>query len=195
MTIQVDRRTEILAAATRLFATSGFHGVSIDDLGAELGISGPAIYRYFPGKEAILAEMLVEISQRLLDGARERVGRSGSPLARLRALIDFHVEFALTDPELIAVQFRDLGSTPQREQQQVRRLQRQYVNIWTDLLLERYPELTRARALSAVQAVFGLLNSTPHSGRSGDPGLAVTLRRMALAALAAAAETATINER
>ena len=69
MSLRRDRRDEILTAAARLFAASGFHGVSIDDLGAELGFSGPAIYRYFPSKESILGDMLVDISQRLLEGA------------------------------------------------------------------------------------------------------------------------------
>lgn len=192
---RTDRKSEILAAATRLFAASGFHGVSIDDLGAELGISGPAIYRYFPGKEAILADMLVGISQRLLDGANERIAANDTAADRLTALIDFHVDFALTEPDLIAVQFRDLGSAPLRERQQVRKLQRLYVNLWADVLVQAYPELSRERALSGVQAVFGLLNSTPHSGRSGDPELASVLRSMAAAALAAVGDSATINDR
>jgi AcrR family transcriptional regulator len=50
-----------------MFAERGFHGVSIDDLGAELGVSGPALYRYFESKDAILSEMLVDISERLPD--------------------------------------------------------------------------------------------------------------------------------
>lgn len=190
-----DRKSEILAAATRLFAASGFNGVSIDDLGAELGISGPAIYRYFSGKEAILAEMLVVISQQLLDGAKRCLADDADPSAQLAALIDFHVDFALGEPDLIAVQFRDLGSAPLRERQQVRKLQRMYVNLWADVFIGVHPGLSRERALSGVQAVFGLLNSTPHSGRVGDAELKDVLPRMAAAALAAVAEPGTINDR
>ena len=189
MTARRDRRSEILATAARMFAVSGFHGVSIDDLGAELGISGPAIYRYFPGKEAILSDLLIDISRRLLEGARERVSASDDPAIELAELIDFHIAFAFGEPDLIAVQFRDLGSVPEGERRTVRSLQRQYVGIWVDVLMRVYPAVARPRAQSAAQAVFGLLNSTPHSGRAGEPHLPEVLRAMAAAALAAGCAT------
>ena len=74
-----------VATAAELFAARGFHGVSVGDLGAACGVSGPAIYKHFASKEAILASMLVRISEELLVGGRERVaaparrrGRVGS---------------------------------------------------------------------------------------------------------------------
>ena len=54
---------QILATAAELFAARGFHGVSVADLGAACGISGPALYKHFPSKDAMLAEMLVSISE------------------------------------------------------------------------------------------------------------------------------------
>ncbi|MGH3360722.1 MAG: TetR/AcrR family transcriptional regulator, partial [Nocardioidaceae bacterium] len=60
------RKQQILDTAAELFATRGFHGVSVHDIGTAVGVSGPALYRYFDGKNAILAEMLVDISERLL---------------------------------------------------------------------------------------------------------------------------------
>ena len=49
------RRTQILAVAAELFAERGFHGVSVGELGAACGISGPALYRHFPSTDAMLA--------------------------------------------------------------------------------------------------------------------------------------------
>lgn len=185
MSRRADRRTEILHTAARMYAVSGYHGVSVDDLGAELGISGPAIYRYFAGKEAILSEMLVDISRRLLEGAQRAVADHEDPADELAALVDLHLDFVLTEPELIAVQFRDLDNLPDRERRQVRSLQRQYVGIWVDVLQSVHAGVPEARARSAAQAVFGLLNSTPHSGRAGEPRLREQLQAMAYAALAA----------
>ena len=48
------RREQILAAAAELFARHGFHGVGIDDIGSAVGISGPALYRHFRSKDAML---------------------------------------------------------------------------------------------------------------------------------------------
>src|SRR4051794_5805373 len=94
-----SRREVILREAARLFAERGFLGVGIDDIGAAVGITGPGIYRHFPGKDALLGEILVSISERLLEGARARSG-STDPREALDALVAFHVEFALSFPEL-----------------------------------------------------------------------------------------------
>src|ERR1700755_1968491 len=88
-----SRREQILQVAARLFARHGFHGVSIADLGAAVGVSGPALYRHFPGKEALLAEMLVGISEHLLAGGRERAAAGDDARTTLAALVDFQLDF------------------------------------------------------------------------------------------------------
>ena len=71
-----SRREQILEITADLFARRGFHGVSVADLGAACGISGPALYKHFASKDALLAEMLVSISERLLAVATDRVARA-----------------------------------------------------------------------------------------------------------------------
>lgn len=173
------RREEILSAASRMFARDGFHGVSIDELGAAVGMSGPALYRYFANKESILSAMLVDISERLLQGGRERAEDEPA----LEHLIDFHVDFALDHPDLIDVQARDLAAMPGEDRRTVRRLQAQYAAIWVSALRDVRPELSDEDALAAVHATFGLINSTPHSARLSRPAMAGLLRSMALAGL------------
>jgi len=181
-----SRRAQILAAAAERFARYGFHGVSIDDIGAAVGFSGPALYRHFRSKEAMLAEMLTGISSKLLLGGQQRVARSRDPREALDQLVRWHVEFALTEPALITVQLRDLDSLPEPEQQKVRELQRNYVRVWVDVLRQVRPELPRDTARAAVHAVFGLINSTPFSGRLETPAMSELLHRMAMGALAEA---------
>ncbi len=71
------RREQILKEAARLFAERGFHGVGVDEIGAAVGISGPGLYRHFAGKDAMLAELLVGISESLLTGAKRRLAEAG----------------------------------------------------------------------------------------------------------------------
>jgi TetR/AcrR family transcriptional repressor of uid operon len=52
---QSDRRLEILDAAQRCFARSGFHGASMQEICAEASMSPGNLYRYFPSKEALIA--------------------------------------------------------------------------------------------------------------------------------------------
>lgn len=181
----LPRRQQILDAAAVLFARHGFRGVSIYDIGAAVGISGPALYRHFSSKEAILAEMLVGISERLHDVAVERVAHTRPGVEALAALVDWHVEFALDNPALITVHFRDLDNLAEAQQQHVRRMQRAYAEIWVEAIQAAAPDVDEATARSATHAVFGLINSTPHSARLSSDENGVLLQRMAMAALAA----------
>lgn len=260
--LKAERRRQLLDAGARLIADRGFLGVRLDDLGAAVGISGPAVYRHFASKEALLVELLVGVSQRLLAGGRAvfaehltdegdagdgtelrdgtepqdgaeprddavdryhqgrdddggrvdvafrgedggRVGiavradgdrdgvDAGGCTARvdaetaLAALVDFHLDFALGEPELIRIQDRDLDNVPASARRQVRRTQREYVEIWVDVLCRLLPALPEEQARVRAHAVFGLLNSTPHSATSATAARArPVLRDMALSALA-----------
>ena len=183
-----DRRSQLIAAAERLVAERGFLAVRLEDIGAAAGVSGPAIYRHFPNKEALLVELLVGISTRLLAGATDVVAHAPSPSAALDGLIDFHLDFALGESDLIRIQDRDLGHLPASAKRQVRKAQRQYVEIWVDVLRRLDGALDEADARLMAHATFGLLNSTPHSVKPGivsDSSRAV-LQAMTLAALRSA---------
>ncbi len=193
-----SRREQILREAARLFAERGFHGVGVDEIGAAVGISGPGLYRHFAGKDAMLAELLVGISQRLYDGGRRRAEEAAAadlpPGAALDALIDGHIDFALDDRELITLHDRELDRLREADRKQVRKLQRQYVELWVSAVRALYPDLTELEARVSVHTVFGLLNSTPHlSGPSALPDRETTaalLHRLARGALSSAAPAA-----
>ncbi|MFJ4652853.1 TetR/AcrR family transcriptional regulator [Nocardia sp. NPDC088792] len=182
--LKAQRREQLLDAGARLIADRGFLGMRLDDLGAAVGISGPAVYRHFPNKEALLVELLVGISQRLLDGGRAVVDAAETPSAALDGLVDFHLDFAFGNPELIRIQDRDLENLPESARRQVRRTQRQYVELWVTVLRELHADLPEQVARTQAHATFGLINSTPHSAPATTATRArPVLRRMALAAL------------
>lgn len=61
------RRQEILHAAWRCFARQGFHATSMDQVIAEAGLSAGAVYRYFTGKDELIAAAAAEATQVGLD--------------------------------------------------------------------------------------------------------------------------------
>ncbi|GAB3198010.1 TetR/AcrR family transcriptional regulator [Nocardioides hungaricus] len=178
-----DRRSQILETAAELFAARGFHGVSVADLGASCGISGPALYKHFASKQAMLAEMLVSISEELLAVGWQRVASATGPDDALTALVDWHVDFALRHRPLIVVQDRDWESLPEDARERVRALQREYVDLWAAQLRLRDDTVDLPTARAMAHAAFGLINSTPHSGLLPDEQLRDVLSRMALGAL------------
>lgn len=178
---KADRREALLAAAASLFAERGFTRVSLEELGAAAGVSGPAVYRHFDGKQDVLASMLVDASTNLRSGAQTVIEHAATPRAALESLVKFHVNFALGNADVIRVQDRDLDSLAASDQHEVRTLQRSYVELWVGVLSQINPDAATAELRTRAHAAFGLINSTPHSGRAG--ATRAVLERMALAAL------------
>ncbi|MFJ6652227.1 TetR/AcrR family transcriptional regulator [Microbacterium sp. NPDC091313] len=187
---KADRHSALLAQAARLFAERGFAGVSLEDLGAAVGVSGPAVYRHFANKQALLGALLVGVSESLRDGGAAAVQRHPDPRGALDALIAFHVEFALRDAEVIRVQDRDLGRLSDDDLHRVRSLQRGYVDLWVSVLARLRPDDDADDLRVRAHACFGLINSTPFSVRGlhrapDDDAVRRILADMARAALGA----------
>jgi AcrR family transcriptional regulator len=182
--VSSPRREELKTIAAQLFAARSFAAVTMDDIGAAAGVSGPALYHHFASKEALLGEMLVSISEHLLAQAEAITAPRGATDA-LAALVAAHVEFALDRRDLITVQYRDLVYAGPHDQEAVRRLQSRYVDLWVQQLDRLGPGHDHARARATVHAVLGMLNSTPHSARLERHAMATLLVELALAALAA----------
>ncbi|MCL3817195.1 TetR/AcrR family transcriptional regulator [Aeromicrobium wangtongii] len=179
------RREQILDTAATLFAERGFHGVSMHDIGTACGISGPALYKHFAGKDDLLTRSLTSISERLLAEGRARSEAADSTEAALDALIDWHIEFALDHRALIVIQEREWANLGAEGRREVRALQLAYIDIWVDTVQHLRDDLDAAEARAAVQATFGLINSTPHSARISPDVMRARLAAMARAALLA----------
>ena len=182
-----NRRRALLSAAAALFASNGFNSVSLEDLGAAAGVSGPAVYRHFSGKQAVLGALLLSVSQDLVEGGRNVVTNSPDPHTALTRLVEFHVDFALSNPDVIRVQDRDFSNLSDDDQAEVRVLQRSYVELWVDVLLKLHEGTEPAELRMRAHATFGLINSTPHSVRTHGRRMAVATARPLLEGMALAA--------
>ncbi len=165
--MKAERRSRIVRAASRLFAERGFRAVSMEELAAEAGVSGPAVYRHFASKEAMLAHLLIDVSEQLLEQGTEHA-LSESPTRAMESLIAFHTDFALRDRDLIRIQDHDFANLAAEDARTVSRLQRAYLDVWVRVFRQLDPTQSECVARTKIQAVFGLLNSTPHSASHRD---------------------------
>jgi AcrR family transcriptional regulator len=179
-----SRREELLRAAARLFAERGYDGVTVEDIGGDVGMSGPALYYHFPSKEALLGEMLVTVTEYVLNNALAISKERRDPDALLEELIWRHATMLVDRPELVTVQYRNLSHASAADRLRVASLQRQYVQIWADALVQRYSGLDPEIARAAVYATIGLLNSTPFSSLLEREPMIALLVAQASAALA-----------
>lgn len=186
---KAERFRALLREAARLFAERGYSAVSLDEIGAAVGVSGPAVYRHVSGKQALLGAILVRVSEYLVAGGSEVAERTPAGIERIRALIRFHVDFALDDADVIRVQDREIPHLTAEDRETVRRLQRTYIGLWMDEL-RALQNVSDDELRLRVQACFGLINSTPHSTSAAaraQAATAETLAAMAEAALLAPA--------
>lgn len=90
-----NTRSDVVAAAGRLFAEKGYHGTSMRDLGQELGLLGSSLYSHVTSKEDLLVEVVekgADLFERVAGVARHV---DGTGAARLRALIAGHVDVVI----------------------------------------------------------------------------------------------------
>jgi AcrR family transcriptional regulator len=185
-----ERRERILASATSLFEENGFHGAGIDDIAAAAGVTGPAIYRHFKNKDAVLVALFERLAERLeaiLDKVSAEIAADadGGHASGLEMLVRLHVRLAFEERALIVVYISEERNLPEAERRRVRRFQRAYVEAWADVLRPLRPDLSDDERRTAAHAAIGLLNSTGYRRQVGLPRAQVEemLARMALVAL------------
>jgi len=92
-----EARDRILACACELYLEDGFEGFSMRKLAREVGVTAPALYRHFQGKEELLLEIVMEgyrTQTQYLYGALS----GPAPVDRFRMAGDAYVRFALDHP-------------------------------------------------------------------------------------------------
>ncbi|TQM28835.1 TetR/AcrR family transcriptional regulator [Nocardia bhagyanarayanae] len=82
-----DRKAQIIRAAARAFSERGYYPVGVDEIAADVGISGPALYRHFANKYALLVAAAEEGARHLLTVARNADDPELDPEPRLDGLI------------------------------------------------------------------------------------------------------------
>lgn len=105
-------RRRVLEAALVLFAERGYHGVSMRDLAAEVGMRASSLYVHVPSKEDLLLQLILLGHEEHRDGMRRGVldAAGGSPSAQLAAATRAHVRFHATYPMLATVANNEMRS-------------------------------------------------------------------------------------
>jgi AcrR family transcriptional regulator len=178
------RKEELIAVAARLFATRGYRSVGVDDIGEALGLTGPAIYRHFPSKEALLVAVFDGVISDNLVRIREIVAENQDPEQALKAMIAHHCRFVLEQTENLMTWRQEARNLPDDEGRRLRRLQRMYVEEWVHVISELRPDLTDVEVRTVAHAAITLLQSPTeyHSGLQDDRMMDV-LAEMALSAI------------
>lgn len=197
----VRRREAIVAAAAGLIAERGYAAVGMDDIGAAAGVTGPAIYRHFDSKAAVLAEVFERVIDAVVDvvdpgDADSRGAVTGvvdgdgtvpdvADARRLMAsVIEGYAASVASRRRLMGVFLREVHHLPAEQSEHLALRQRHLIGRWRRLLAAAHPDWSVQRVRSAVHAAFGLLNSVgTYESPLTDAELTAELTRLTRSAL------------
>jgi AcrR family transcriptional regulator len=154
------RKEKILEAAAELVSRSGFHAVSMADIGLEAGITGSGIYRHFESKSAILVALFERGIDDLIQDEQRTLEEVSDFNLALGALIGGQTEFVVRDRAIAQVYHNEIRNLPNDDQVRLRRKQRLYIEEWVHLLREVRSDLDDATARTLVHAAIGAIQST-----------------------------------
>ncbi|MPZ24860.1 MAG: TetR family transcriptional regulator [Micromonosporaceae bacterium] len=152
------RTGEILAAATELFNDKGFHSTTIDDVGAAVGLTGPALYRYFRGKSELLVAIFDSTMDYLLGSADPLQLADAAGEDALDTLIHLHIDYVLAHRSLMRIVRREVHSLPPEARERFRANQRRYLEAWAGTLRRVRADLDRDHAMAMVAGAVALAN-------------------------------------
>lgn len=107
----VDRRREILRAATTVFARSNYRAASVAEIAREAGVSEPLLYRHFPSKEALFCELLARVGRRIVEIWEQAIAGAPDALVALRRAGEVYLANLRAHPAEARLQFQALAES------------------------------------------------------------------------------------
>lgn len=177
----VSRREAILAAALKLFRARSFHGVSLRDIGAEVGITASAVSRHFDSKESLLAVMYDRAAAQIAGGVASALRRSDSAEEAIVELVRRYVDIAIDYRDLIAIYSTEMHFLPAEYRDLRRRNQRVYIDELAHVVRGAHPRMSQAESRIRAGASFAIVNEViMHDGLVRRRGLPRELTSLAL---------------
>ena len=178
------RQRDLIRVAASLFAERGYHAVGVIDIGKELGVTGPAVYRHYSSKKTLLVAVLDAMMTRHLQEVGDLAAADGSPRMILEAIVRHHIEFVCDQGDSIITWRSEARTLPNTDRSRLSYLEDLYVEGWVRTLRRLRPEVSADQARSMCRATIALVES-PTSASSALPTeqLRSVLQDMALQAL------------
>ncbi len=162
-----ERRRSILEAARKIFWARGYDGATMPQIASEAELAPGTLYLYFPSKEAIYVELLLEGYRQLEDRLSRAVSEKVQPRDQAAALVGAFFGFAQGNPEYFNIIFFLLqregqgGWTARFSREQARGLDKHMdacKAIAAEVLSRANPKKTAEQIESLVDAVWSMLS-------------------------------------
>ncbi|GAA4546530.1 helix-turn-helix domain-containing protein [Pseudonocardia xishanensis] len=155
-----NRGEQLLGVAIELFHERGFNAVSLDDIGAAVGIAGPSIYHHFSTKAELLVAAFSRAADRLVAGP----GDAGEPISALERRVADYVDLGIDNRALFGVYVTEAIHLPPEAGGRIRATLRTDFGDWVTALEPCRPDLTKAQCTVRVGAARSIVNDLVRLG-------------------------------
>jgi AcrR family transcriptional regulator len=160
-----SRRDELIDASAHLFARNGFATVSIDDIGAAVGIAGPSVYKHFDSKQELLLAAMHRGYEALLQSLLNANDESRNDEEALRRATDGYIDLALDHSDMITTLIVEGPELDEENQLVMRLAQRSYISELVTLVRAIRPDEDAIVARIKVQAALMVANDIGRTPR------------------------------
>ncbi|KUN57422.1 hypothetical protein AQJ46_47660 [Streptomyces canus] len=161
--VPVSRSEELLETAVELFHDRGYAAVSLDDIGAAVGMAGPSIYHHFETKSELLVTAVTRVARRLT-AARPYDDGAGAPDI-LQELVRSYIRVGVEQRHLFGVYVTEAISLPPDARRRIDTELAASVREWSAALRSRRPELSAAQSQALVYAARAIVNDVVRVGQ------------------------------
>jgi AcrR family transcriptional regulator len=116
----------IIATALHLFAERGYRATTMADIGSELGIRGPSLYKHVRSKQDLLATIMIDTMRSLIASQDDAITSGGGSLRQLRRFVEAHVRYHALHRERAFVGNREIHNLDEPHATEVVALRHQY---------------------------------------------------------------------
>ena len=128
-------KPKISKIALNLFAERGYAAVSMRQIAAKVGLQVGALYNYFPDKQTILSELLINHMENLLQTwQKQKLPNKSDKL--LEFFVDFHIEYHLNRPEEVFIAYMELRNLNPGNFRKIEKLRNKYELILSEILAD-----------------------------------------------------------
>lgn len=187
-----NTRDDVIAAAGRLFASRGYHGTSMRDLGRELGLHGSSLYSHVTSKEDLLVAVVERGAGHFGTSAQQALADNHTPVERLRALISGHIDVVLDHTDEAKTFLDEARSLDQPARRLIRDARNDYEQRYRTVIADGVASGAFARGTDpkiATIFILSILNAVERwydpDGELDRPALVDEIWRFAAAALSA----------
>jgi AcrR family transcriptional regulator len=176
-----DPRTQIVAAASRLFARRGIAATTMAEIAEAAGLGPSSLYYWFRSKQQILEVIVTDVNRLPLEFAERAASQGGSPAVRLWRLVRFDAEtlcafpFDINEIHRLAGEDEETFARYWQERQRLNDAVERLIadGVASGDLLDVDPRLAALTILAndeAVQNWYRPVEGIRLAGRSGEAG-------------------------